>query len=309
MRKLSDKTALVTGAAGGIGRAIALRLADEGVRLALLDRNPFGLAATRRDTERIGVETVEYVCDVADREEVSAVTDELLDRWAGVDILVNNAGVTYHGPTHTMPADEWDRLLAINLEAPVQFTRELLPSLLARPEAHVLNVCSVLGTSGMPRVAAYCTTKFAMVGFSESLRAEYGRVGLGVTALCPGFVDTGLFSAARPETEGGETKAPPAWLCVTPERVADLAVRAIRRNKQRVVIDPLGRPVYALKRLVPGLFDKILALGKGKRTAKKRQELTALSLDREQAIRLRLGLAEKGLDLVEEPPVILRRAA
>ncbi len=308
MRPLAGKSALVTGAAGGIGRAIAMRLAEKGVRLALVDRDPFGLAATRRDAERVGVETLEYVCDVARREEVTNVTQEVIDRWAGVDLLVNNAGVTYHGPTHTMPAEEWDRLIAINLNSHVQFTCELLPSLLARPEAHVLNVCSVLGLSGMPRVAAYCTSKFAMVGFSESLRAEYGRVGLGVTALCPGFVRTGLFSAARPEREGGETKSPPAWLCVTPERVADRAVRAIERNEQRTVIDPRGRAIYAVKQFAPRFFDTILALGRSKRIARKERELIALSLDREQAIRLRLGLAEKGRG-GEPAPTIKRKVA
>lgn len=292
MRPLRGKTALVTGAAGGIGRAIALRLARKGVCLALADCQPFGLAETKRDAARLGAEATDFFCDVADPAQVSAVTAALHDRWAGVDLLVNNAGVTYHGATHGMPSDEWDRLLAINLRSHVQFTAELLPAMLARPEAHVLNVCSVLGLAGMPRVTAYCTTKFAMVGFSESLRAEYGRVGLGVTALCPGFVKTGLFDAARPTPGGGKAKTPPAWLCVDAERVANRAVRAIERNQRRVVVDPVGRLIHGTKRLVPGVFDRLLSIGRGRRIAKKRAKLASLSSDPLTALRLKLGIRD-----------------
>ncbi|MEO1498431.1 MAG: SDR family NAD(P)-dependent oxidoreductase [Planctomycetota bacterium] len=293
MKHLNHKRALVTGAAGGIGRAIALELAQSGVDLLVADVNAVGLERTRRDAEDTGVECHAVYADLAARGEVARLASEALDRWAGVDVLVNNAGVTYHGPTHTMPPEEIERLLDINLRAKLQLTRALLPSLIARPEAHVLNVCSVLGLSGMPRVAAYCTTKFAMVGFSEALRSEYGRVGLGVTALCPGFVSTGLFSAARPERDGGPTKAPPALLCVTPERVARQAVRAIRRNRGRVVIDPIGGPIHGLKRLAPVLFDVLLSLGRNKRVRRKADELAALHSDQDQALRIKLGLSDE----------------
>ena len=292
MRPLKGKTALVTGASGGIGRAVAMRLAAKGVRLALADIEPFGLATTKRQAVALGTEATDFFCDVADAEQVSAVTSALLKRWGGVDLLVNNAGVTYHGATHTMPADEWDRLLSINVRSHLQFTAELLPSMLARPEAHVLNVCSVLGLSGMPRVTAYCTTKFAMVGFSEALRAEYGRIGLGVTALCPGFVATGLFSAARPEREGRANKTPPEWMCVSPDRVARRAVRAIERNERRVVIDPVGRFIHGAKRLAPGLFDRLFALGRRRRVEKKRRELAEISVDVETAVRKKLGIED-----------------
>ena len=290
MKRLTDKTALVTGAGRGIGRAIALHLAEEGVRLALHDINRFELASTGRDARQLGAEATEYCGDISSSEEQDDLVRSLHDQWAGVDLLVNNAGVTYHGATHTMPLDEWERLIDINLRAPVRLTQSLLPALLARPEAHVLNVCSVLGLSGMPRVTAYCTTKFAMVGYSESLRAEYGRVGLGVTALCPGFVKTGLFGAARPEHDGHAPKAPPEWMCVSAERVARRAIKAVRRNDARVVLDPTGRPLHGAKRLFPTVFDALLSIGRGRRMAKKARELDVISPDRTEALRVRLGL-------------------
>ncbi|TWT41626.1 SDR family NAD(P)-dependent oxidoreductase [Botrimarina hoheduenensis] len=290
MRLLRGQRALVTGAASGIGRAIALELGRSGVDLMLVDVNVLGLERVRRDLEPFGVDVATHHADLSEVARVYEVAEVALTRWAGVDVLVNNAGVTYHGPTHTMPAEEWERLLAINLHAKLRLTQRLLPALLARPEAHILNVCSVLGLSGMPRVAAYCTTKFAMVGFSEALRAEYGRIGLGVTALCPGFVETGLFAAARPELPGGSPKRPPSWMCVSPERVARRAVRAIRYNQQRVVIDPVGRWVHGFKRLAPALFDTLLAMGRTRRIAKKHAVLSALDPDLQRALRAKLGL-------------------
>lgn len=293
MRPLAGKTALVTGAARGIGRAIALRLAAKGVRLALADRDPLGLAQTQRDTQRSGVESVSLLCDLSRAEEIDSLVGDLLDRWAGVDLLVNNAGVAYYGPAHTMPRDEADHLLAVNLKAPVRLTAGLLPAMLARPESHVLNVCSVLGLVGMPRVALYCASKHGLVGYSESLRVEYGRQGLGVTTLCPGFVRTELIDEASGNQSGRPARRPPALFCVTTDNVARAAVRGVERNRRRVVVDPVGRWVRGAMTAVPGVFDWMHSLGKSRRVSKKQAELRALSSDRDEALRLKLGLPSK----------------
>lgn len=269
MRTLQGKSALVTGAASGIGRAIALRLASEGVRLFLVDINEVGLHAAVQEVRSSGVEVLHRKCDVAEPREVSATVTEVLSRWGGVDILVNNAGITYYGKTERMSADHWDKLLHVNLLSHLQFTRELLPSLLARPEAHVVNVCSMFGLVGMPKLTAYCTTKFALVGFSDALRAEYGRDGLGVTALCPGFVDTNLFTSAPLGETQKEHKVPPAMLCTTPERVAQAAVRAIRRDRRLVVVSPAAYLLVSAKRFAPGIIDFVFRLGRRKRIERK----------------------------------------
>jgi short-subunit dehydrogenase len=255
MREIRGKTALVTGAASGIGRAIALRLAAEGARLYLIDVNAVELAAVVADAQRAGVDALGRHCDVSQPRQVTAAVHHLLDRWGGVDILVNNAGVTYYGLTTHMPAEHWDQLLAVNLHAPIQFTRELLPTLLSRPEAHVLNVASIFGLIAMPRVAAYATTKFGLVGFSEALRAEYLRQGIGVTALCPGFVDTKLFESAPRGSDRDRHREPPRWLMTTPETVADRAIRAIYRNKAVVVVQSYARLLHLAKRFLPGVLD------------------------------------------------------
>ena len=196
MREIRGKTALVTGAAAGIGRAIALQLAREGADLYLLDIDEPGLADVVSAIQREGVQALGHYCDVSQPAQISRCVDHLRQQWGGVDILVNNAGITYYGDTAQMTAEHCEQLLAINLHAPIHFTRELLPTLCQRPEAHVLNVASFFGLIGTRHLSAYTSSKFGVVGFSESLRAEYGRRGLGVTALCPGFVDTRLFSSA-----------------------------------------------------------------------------------------------------------------
>ena len=272
MHQLRGKTALVTGAASGIGRAIALRLAAEGVDLFLVDINEIGLRNVADEARQAGVEAIGRRCDVAEPREISAAVAEILSRWGGVDLLVNNAGITYYGRTEQMSAEHWDQLIRVNLLSHLQFTRELLPSLLARPEAHVLNVCSMFGLVGMPKLAAYSTTKFAMVGFSDALRAEYGREGLGVTALCPGFVDTNLFTSAPLAAGAKAHKLPPAIFCTTADQVAQAAINAIRRDHRLVIISPWAKLLVTTKRLVPGLIDLLFHLGRRKRVARKTTE-------------------------------------
>lgn len=255
MRTLRNKSALVTGAASGIGRAIAMKLASEGVDLYLLDIDQAGLVDVVSAAKRERVEAIGRRCDVSEPSQIAASVAHILDRWGGVDLLVNNAGITYYGQTADMSGDDCERLLAINLNAPIHFTRELLPSLLKRPEAHVLNIASFFGLIGTRRLAAYTASKFGLVGFSESLRAEYARTQLGVTAMCPGFVDTNLFATAPLGTDRKHHKLPPKWMLTTPEKIAVRAVKAIHRNEAQVVMQPYAKLAYLGKRFVPSVYD------------------------------------------------------
>lgn len=273
MRTIRGKQALVTGAASGIGHAIALELARQGADLYLVDIDEAGMASVAMEARSCHVTVVTRRCDVGQRAEISAVVADVVHHWGGVDILVNNAGITYYGHTAEMSDEHWERVMQINLHSHVQFTRELLPSLLAREEAHVLNVCSMFGLVAMPKLAAYCTSKYALVGFSESLRAEFGREGLGVTALCPGFVATNLFASATLPANSKGPKIPPRFLCTLPHKVGRAAVKAIRRNRRLVVVEPLAKLLTTVKRLAPGVVDFLLHLGRRSRLAKKRTRL------------------------------------
>jgi short-subunit dehydrogenase len=190
-------------------------------------------------------------------------------------LLVNNAGVAYYGDTAHLSGEHCEQLLRVNLHAPLHFTRLLLPTLLTRPEAHVLNVASFFGLIGTRKVAAYTASKFGLVGFSESLRAEYARTNLGVTALCPGFVDTGLFATASHGENRQSAKHPPGWMLTTPEKVAERAVRAIRRNEALVVTQRYAQLAYFAKRFFPGVLDFANHLSRKRFSRKDLPELTA----------------------------------
>ncbi len=257
MKTIRGKLALVTGAAAGIGRAIAAALACEGADLFLVDRDEPQLTLAAEEIRRSGAAVIACVCDVAEPAEIDRAVASVVRAWGGVDILVNNAGIAYYGPTHLMTAEQWDRILHVNLHAPIHFIRELLPVLLVRSDAHILNVSSIAGLVASSRLAAYHVTKFGLVGFSEALRAEYGPRGLGVTVLCPGLVRTKIYESAMNNRPERPMPTPPAWICASPECVAKRAIRAIRRNQGLVLVTPMAHFLWGLKRFSPALLDYI----------------------------------------------------
>ena len=277
MRVIRGRTAFITGAASGIGRAIALRLAREGANLFLVDIDESCLAEVVSETRHEGVESIGHHCDLGCLTQLTNAANLARARLAAIDILVNNAGIAYFGDTAKMSAADVERLLAINLHAPIHLTCELLPTLLSREESHVVNVASFLGLVGTRRLSLYTSSKFGLVGFSESLRAEYGRSGLGVTALCPGFVDTRLFASAPLGRDRKEPKLPPAWLLASPDKIADRTVRAIYRNRAVEVPQLYARLAYLGKRLVPGVLDWANHLSRGKRRSRDSETETTAS--------------------------------
>src|SRR4051794_6245926 len=259
MRIIRGKKALVTGAANGIGRAIALALAGQGAELFLIDIDGDNLQAVAADARAAGVEVAIHVCDLAEPAQVGAAIARVRD-WGGLNILINNAGLAYYGPTHLMTDEQWDRIMAVNLLAPVQLVRALLPTLLAADEAHIVNMCSMFGLTTWRKTLAYQTTKFALVGFTAGLRADYCRNHFGVTALCPGFVQSALvedYAAGEPH----KRRSVPAFICTTPETIAARTIRAIRKNQGMVVITPAAHLWWRLGRFFPRLVDWLIREG------------------------------------------------
>lgn len=245
----------LTGAASGIGRALALALAAEGCGLFLVDVNEQGLQSLSDELSAMNVRAMTFRCDLSRREGIADCVNAAIRDFGGIDILVNNAGVAYYGPTEQMTQAQWDWLMNINLLAPIEITRLLLPSLLTRPDPHIVNMCSISGLVAGGRLSAYHTSKFGLIGFTEALRAEYGRRGLGVTAICPGPVTTKLYESGVSGRAERKVPNPPAWLCATPERVASVTLKAILRDRRQVLITPLAHLLFQLKRFAPGLID------------------------------------------------------
>jgi 3-oxoacyl-[acyl-carrier protein] reductase len=275
MRTIRDKVALVTGAGSGLGRAIALRLAREGARLHLVDVNATAVNETATQIRATGQTAAVTVCDLADPTSIDALVDDVQAHWGHLDILVNNAGIGWYGPTRRMTDDQWDRLLAINLLAPIRLTRRLLDTMLARPEAHVVNMASICGWVCGGRFNAYHVSKFGLVGFSEALRAEFNRHGLGVTALCPGPVLTDLYKNSGCAYPNREAPNPPAWACTTPHRVAEKTVRAIYRNQPIALVGLAAYVLYYFKRFAPGVFYAMHSIGRARNLRSKLKKLPA----------------------------------
>jgi len=270
VRDLQGKTVLLTGAASGIGRELALQLATEGCHLVLVDRDPDGLDQVASAVRESGSSVQSYCCDLAKPDAVRSMLDQILRDRSVIDILINNAGVAWYGPTHEMSQQQWDWLMAVNLLAPIQITQALLPHLLQRPDAHIVNMCSISGLVAGGRFAAYHTSKFGLIGFTESLRAEYSRSGVGVSAICPGPVRTNLYKAAQKPADGKAVPQPPAIVCATPQRVAKLTITAIRKNRRMTLITPMAHGLFQLKRFMPGLLDAVSGFSRSKK--RRRQE-------------------------------------
>ncbi|MBM4075363.1 MAG: SDR family NAD(P)-dependent oxidoreductase [Planctomycetes bacterium] len=255
MKTIHGRKALVTGAASGIGRGIAFALAREGVNLYLIDIDEQGLKNVADELKTFSIQVVVDRCDLTQPDDISRCLKTMLEHWSEIDILVNNAGLAYYGSTERISDEQWNRVMSVNLLAPIQITRSLLPVLMSRDEAHVLNVCSISGLVAGGRFAAYHTSKFGLVGFTAALRAEYGRKGLGVTALCPGPVLTNLYKNCQSSRSDRTVPSPPPWLCSSIDTVAKSAVKSIRKNQRQVLIGPLAHSLSWLYWLAPGLID------------------------------------------------------
>jgi len=189
--------------------------------------------------------------------QANACADATLANGRSLDILINNAGVGYYGPTVDMTSEQWAHIITVNLHAPIQLIRAFLPTLKSRGDAHIVNIVSVGGRVAGSKMAAYNTTKFGLMGLTESLRAELKSHGVGVSAVCPGFTKTSIFDNSHNAHGGRGIRRPPSWMMTTPKVVANATVKAIRRNDPLIVITPLARVLWLLKRLLPKTFARL----------------------------------------------------
>jgi short-subunit dehydrogenase len=243
----TGKTCLVTGAASGIGAALTLELAARGCALALVDRDAAGL-------DEIDVST--YVVDLADGGDRLDLAAAVTDRHGGVDLLINNAGVALAGDFEQVSLADFNWVLAVNLHAVVAVTKAVLPSLLSRPGSHLVNISSLFGLLAPAGQAAYATSKYAVRGFTESLRHELaGRVG--VTVVHPGGVATNIAKNAR-ISGTGDVERMKAWaeaeLTLPPAKAAQLIVAAVRARRPRLVITKEAKMGDLLARITPAHY-------------------------------------------------------
>jgi NAD(P)-dependent dehydrogenase (short-subunit alcohol dehydrogenase family) len=269
--KLAGRTAVVTGAAGGIGRGIALALARRGCHVALADIDEAALARTT--AEIAGQESARslrvshYRLDVANRAAVAALPAQVMAAHGAVDILVNNAGVALGGTFLEIAETDFDWLLGINFWGVVQMTRAFLPLLSNSEEARIVNVSSLFGLIAPPGQTAYAASKFAVRGFSESLRHELADTRIGVTVVHPGGIATSIAKNARMPASLSDDEAAKrrtffdTFLTMPPETAGEIIVRGVERRKARILVGSDAKYAELVERLMPVNYWKWLGRG------------------------------------------------
>ena len=262
--RLADRTAVVTGAANGIGRAIAVSLARRGCHLALADIDEEGMAGTAKLIQESGVRVSRHRLDVADRSAVAHFPDIVVAEHGGADVLVNNAGVAVGGTFEQMSDEDFEWLFEINFWGVVRMTRAFLPLLRASEDARVVNLSSIYGVIAPPEQTAYSASKFAVRGFSEALRHELQGSGIAVTLVHPGGVATSIAENAR--LPAGATEEEIAkrrrryqkLLRLPPEIAGETIVRGIERRESRLLIGSDAKTISLIARLLPVSYWKVL---------------------------------------------------
>jgi 3-oxoacyl-[acyl-carrier protein] reductase len=222
--RLAGKKALVTGAVGGIGSAIATAFAREGADVAVLDLNLAAAEAGAALLARLGVKAVGVAADVSDEAEVEAAVAKATAALGQIDILVNNAGIDTTSLVAEMPTDMWDQMLAVNLRSVFLCTRAVLKPMIARKWGRIINTASQLGHKGASEMAHYAAAKAGVIGFTRSLAYEVARDGITVNAICPGPVDTALFRGLPEDWKRRKLGELPIGRAAKPEEIAPTAV-------------------------------------------------------------------------------------
>jgi NAD(P)-dependent dehydrogenase (short-subunit alcohol dehydrogenase family) len=264
--EFSGKTVLITGGSRGLGLVLAKHLAAEGARVAICGRDPEALERARSALEAIGAEVFSLPVDVADREAVATMVQQVVGRFGPIDVLVNNAGVIQVGPAETMTLRDYEEAMAVNFWGVVHPTLAILPEMRERRRGRIVNITSIGGRLGVPHLVPYSASKFAALGFSQGLRAEEGRHGVVVTSVVPGLMRTG---SPRNATFRGKHRAEYAWFSIADnlpgitidvEEAARRILEGVRRGDAEVRFPLATRLAVIAAAAAPNLTASALEL-------------------------------------------------
>jgi NADP-dependent 3-hydroxy acid dehydrogenase YdfG len=259
---MRDKLVVITGAGSGIGRATAEAFFKQGARLAVCDIDEARVKALATELgDRV---VLARRVDVSDRAQMAAFADDVHRKAAAADVIVNNAGVGLGGKFLDTSLDDWDWLLGINLRGVVHGCHFFAPKMVERGQGgHIVNIASILGVAAAPNVTAYCASKFAVRGFSQALRAELAPHHIGVTAICPGMINTAIIADGRLNGDVAQRKTKVAHTFkqrgAPPSKVADAILDAVKTNP---AVRPVGSDawaIYALEKVAPRALNRLSA--------------------------------------------------
>ncbi|MGJ8668312.1 MAG: SDR family NAD(P)-dependent oxidoreductase [Oceanococcus sp.] len=269
MKSFNGKVAAITGAGSGIGRALALQLASEGCALALSDVNEVGLNETTQLLADSGVKITQQIIDVANKDAVFAWADQVVAEHGQVNLVFNNAGVALGGSVLGTSVEDYEWIVNINLWGVIYGTKAFLPHLISSADGHVINVSSVFGLFSQPTQSAYNATKFAVRGFTESLRQELDMMDSGVSATCvhPGGIKTNIARDARMNSSVKELtgvdgnanqKNFEKMFRTTPEDAAKIILKAVRKDARRVLVGLDAKVIDSFQRTLPTGYQALL---------------------------------------------------
>ena len=225
MKLLEGKTALITGAARGIGKALALRFAEHGANIAftdlVIDENG---EQTKREIEELGVRCEAYASNAADFAQTAEVEEKVKSDFGHIDILVNNAGITKDGLMMRMSEGQWDAVINVNLKSAFNFIHAVLPTMMRQRKGSIINMASVVGVHGNAGQSNYAASKAGLIALAKSIAQEVGSRGIRANAIAPGFIETAMTAALPDEVRQEWTKKIPLRRGGTPDDIADVAL-------------------------------------------------------------------------------------
>lgn len=260
--KLRGNKAVITGAASGLGRSLAVELANEGWTVGIVDVDDEGARETLRMVERAGGTGEVFHADVTDPGNVSAFAHHFFESWDSVDLLVNNAGVLSMGVVGEIPLESWDWVFGVNFRGTLYGCHEFIPRMKKQGWGHIINIASSAGIISLADMGPYNTTKAAVISLSETLRVELGPDRIGVTVACPMFFKTNLLSDMRctDEWEREWAQATFEHARVTSDEIARRIIAAAKKNRLYAVTQWTGRFFWMLKRTAPEMNYSLFRL-------------------------------------------------
>ena len=248
-----NKVVLITGASSGIGKDAAIEFAKRGSNIVLVARRPDRLRELADKLEQFNTSTLVCPCDVSEKNQVKEMTKTVFEKFDSVDILVNNAGFAIYGSVSDLSIDEIESQMQTNYFGMVYCTKNILPYMLKKGSGHIVNVASVAASFGLPGIAPYCASKFAMLGFSEGLKHELKHTKVGVTVVSPIMVRTNFFE--HPSFEKMPRYSPTS---LSSKTVAKSILQAANSPRLEIIVPPVVRGAVWLKHTFPYLIDPIL---------------------------------------------------
>jgi 3-oxoacyl-[acyl-carrier protein] reductase len=224
---LADKVAIVTGAGRGIGRSIAIALAQHGARVVLAARTAAQLLQVQDEIAALGGDALVVAADIGVEQDVIALVRQAIDHYGRLDIVVNNAGIGMYGPLENATTVQWDAMMNINARGTFLMCREAIPHLRLHKTSYIVNITSVVGVKGYVNQALYSASKHAVMGMSKALAKEMQKDGIRVHAICPGGVDTDMASQARPDLD--------RTILIQPAEIADVVLFLVTRAGNAVI--------------------------------------------------------------------------